>query len=162
MGVRALALVTARDEPWFSQPGDAPEARRRGVGTAGMSPVRGASSHPVRNGGTHMTMDPKAALKDWPDESREAAQLVIDTYGDPDEVTASLLTWHKPGPWKRVIASRTFYQHDFPAPHIDAVESVVDYQARSTSSRRSRSSTEASSSSGRPVRSRRAATTSRR
>ena len=75
-----------------------------------------------------MTMDPKAALKDWPDASREAAQLVIDTYGDPDEVTPSLLTWHKPGPWKRVIASRTFYQHDFPAPHIDAVESVVDYQ----------------------------------
>lgn len=75
-----------------------------------------------------MTMDPKAALKDWPDESREAAQLVIDTYGDPDEVTPSLLTWHEPGPWKRVIASRTFYQHDFPAPHIDAVESVIDYQ----------------------------------
>lgn len=75
-----------------------------------------------------MTTDPKAAIKDWPDESREAAQLVIDAYGEPDEMTPTLLTWHEAGPWKRVIASRAFYQHDFPAPHIDAVESVIDYQ----------------------------------
>ena len=33
-------------------------------------------------------------IKDWPEESREAAQLVIDTYGEPHEVTESLLTWH--------------------------------------------------------------------
>ena len=77
---------------------------------------------------TRMTMDPKTVIKDWPDESREAAQLVIDRYGDPDESTPTLLTWHEAGPWKRVIASRTFYQHDLPAPHIDAVESVIDYR----------------------------------
>lgn len=64
----------------------------------------------------------------WPDESREAAQLVIDKYGDPDEITETVLTWHKPGPWKRIVASKAFYKHDFPAPHIDAVESVIDYR----------------------------------
>lgn len=32
------------------------------------------------------------------------------------------------GQWKRVVASKMFYQHDFPAPHIDAVESFIDYQ----------------------------------
>ncbi|HYG86815.1 MAG TPA: hypothetical protein VD978_11210 [Azospirillum sp.] len=67
-------------------------------------------------------------IEDWPEESREAARLVIDQYGEPDEVTQTQLTWHKPGPWKRIVASKAFYQHNFPAPHIDSVESVIDYQ----------------------------------
>ena len=64
----------------------------------------------------------------WPEESREAAQLVIDKYGEPDEATETQLTWHKPGPWKRIVASRAFYEHNFPAPHIDSVESVIDHR----------------------------------
>lgn len=66
-------------------------------------------------------------IKDWPDQSREAAQLVIDTYGEPHEATPTLLTWFHVGPWKRMHASRTFHDHDFPTPHIDSVESVIDY-----------------------------------
>ena len=66
-------------------------------------------------------------IKDWPQESREAAQLVIDTYGEPDEITESMIVWHQPGPWKRMIAYRAFDQHAFPAPHIDAVESIIEH-----------------------------------
>jgi hypothetical protein len=65
-------------------------------------------------------------IKDWPEESREAAQLVIDTYGEPHEATPSLLIWHRVGPWKRMEASRVFAEHEFPVPHIDSVESCVD------------------------------------
>jgi len=64
----------------------------------------------------------------WPDESREAAQLVIDTYGEPHEATESYLVWHRVGPWKRIVASKEFYAHEFPAPHFDSVESVLDYR----------------------------------
>lgn len=32
-------------------------------------------------------------ITSWPEESREAAGLVIDAYGEPDEATASLLIW---------------------------------------------------------------------
>jgi hypothetical protein len=67
-------------------------------------------------------------IQSWPEESREAAKLVIDKYGEPGEATDSELIWHRPGPWKRIVASKTFYRHDFPAPHIDAVESVIDYK----------------------------------
>jgi hypothetical protein len=67
-------------------------------------------------------------IKGWPEESQEAAQLVIDTYGEPQEATESLLTWHQAGPWKRVLASKIYFDHAFPAPHIDSVESVIDYQ----------------------------------
>ena len=56
-------------------------------------------------------------IKSWPEESREATQLVIDKYGEPDEVTESELIWHKRAEWKRIVASKAFYQHDFPAPH---------------------------------------------
>lgn len=64
----------------------------------------------------------------WPEESKEAARLVIEQYGEPDEITDTQLTWHNPGPWKRIVATKTFFQHDFPAPHVDAVESVIDYR----------------------------------
>lgn len=67
-------------------------------------------------------------IRGWPDESREAAQLVIEKYGEPHEATDSLLLWYDVGPWKRMVASRTFYAHHFPVPHIDAVESVIDYR----------------------------------
>jgi hypothetical protein len=67
-------------------------------------------------------------IEDWPEESREAARLVIDQYGEPDEAGATHLTWHKPGPWKRIVASKAFHRHDFPAPHTDSVESVIDYR----------------------------------
>src|SRR5215204_6171796 len=39
-----------------------------------------------------------------------------------------MLTWHNVGPWKRMVATRAFYEHNFPAPHIDAVESFIDYR----------------------------------
>jgi hypothetical protein len=67
-------------------------------------------------------------IASWPEESREAAQLVIDQYGEPDEASETQLTWHRPGPWKRIVASKAFFQHDFPAPHQDSVESVIDYR----------------------------------
>jgi hypothetical protein len=67
-------------------------------------------------------------IKSWPEESREAAQIVIDTYGEPHEATESLLVWYHVGPWKRMVAFRTFHAHEFPIPHIDCVESVIDYR----------------------------------
>jgi hypothetical protein len=67
-------------------------------------------------------------IREWPEESREAAQLVIDAYGEPPEATPSQLTWFGVGPWKRVVAAKVFFEHSFPAPHIDSVESVIDYR----------------------------------
>jgi hypothetical protein len=66
-------------------------------------------------------------IEGWPEQSREAASLVIDKYGEPTESTPSRLIWKNVGPWKRMVATKAFHEHDFPAPHIDAVESVIDY-----------------------------------
>jgi hypothetical protein len=67
-------------------------------------------------------------IKEWPEESREAAQLVIDAYGQPQEASESQLVWHHAGPWKRIIASKAYYAHSFPAPHNDSVECVIDFR----------------------------------
>lgn len=75
-----------------------------------------------------MATDQSPLTEGWPEEAREAAQLVIDQYGKPDETTPTQLTWHQPGPWKRIVASKAFYTHNFPAPHFDSVESVIDYR----------------------------------
>ena len=67
-------------------------------------------------------------IKSWPEESREAAQLVLEQHGEPDEVTDSQLLWHKRGKWKRIIASKAFFKHEFSAPHTDSVQCVIDYR----------------------------------
>ncbi len=75
-----------------------------------------------------MTQSNSSLIKGWPEASQEATQAVIDKYGAPDEVTASELIWRGRGEWKRIVASKAFYQHDFPAPHQDAIETVIDYR----------------------------------
>ncbi len=69
-----------------------------------------------------------ASIRDWPEDAREAAQLVVEQYGEPDETTDSWVIWHRPGPWKRIVASRKVHEHNFPTPHLDSVESVIDYR----------------------------------
>jgi len=67
-------------------------------------------------------------ITDWPEESRESAQLVIDQYGEPHETSESTLTWRDVGPWTRIVAQRAFWKHDFPAPHTDSVETFIEYR----------------------------------
>ena len=66
-------------------------------------------------------------IQSWPKESREATELVIEAHGEPDEATPSQLIWHNCKPWKRIVATKTYYPHQFPKPHIDCIESFIDY-----------------------------------
>jgi hypothetical protein len=90
------------------------------VGRKGLTPRRYEMTQAMTKGSD--------VLADWPEESREAAQLVLDKHGEPDEATPSHLVWYEVGPWKRMVASKVFYDHDFPAPHIDCVESFINYR----------------------------------
>ena len=64
----------------------------------------------------------------WPDIPRDVAQTVIKAYGPPQEATPSRLIWFNNRPWKRTILYRDVVQHDFPMPHPDLLEQVIDYQ----------------------------------
>ena len=70
----------------------------------------------------------EAATKKWPAKPKEVAQKIAAKYGDPDEVTASMLIWHQRGPWKRTIVYREEVPHSFPKPHTDIVEQFIDYR----------------------------------
>jgi hypothetical protein len=67
-------------------------------------------------------------IRDWPEEAREAAQLVLDKYGEPNETTPTQLVWHDRAPWKRIVATKAFYLHNFPSPHFDSIQGVIDYR----------------------------------
>lgn len=66
-------------------------------------------------------------LANWPDDSKQVAHSIIDTYSEPDELTSSLLIWHQSGPWFKTIVYKQPIQHFFPMPHTDIVEQFVYY-----------------------------------
>lgn len=72
-------------------------------------------------------MDYTEFVKDWPTQSQQACQRLVDKYGPPQEATKSLFIWHDNGPWKRTQLSRDPVHHNWPMEHDDMVESVIDY-----------------------------------
>jgi hypothetical protein len=70
-----------------------------------------------------------AMLAAWPEVSRKAAMEMMSKYGQPHEMTQSMLIWNNNGPWKRTIVYREPVQHNFPMPHQDVLEQFINYQA---------------------------------
>lgn len=69
-----------------------------------------------------------AIVNDWNAMSKKAANLTIEQYGPPNEAIASRLIWYNNGPWKRTIVYRDEIPHDFPQPHTDVIENIINYQ----------------------------------
>jgi hypothetical protein len=47
------------------------------------------------------------AIADWPSDARLAAKIMIEEYGQPNEINEQhSLVWHNNGPWKRTVVSR--------------------------------------------------------
>jgi hypothetical protein len=67
-------------------------------------------------------------IQDWPAESRRAAEDTIARYGNPHEMTSQTLTWRNVGPFKRTTILRDVVDHQFPVPHKDVIEHVIDYK----------------------------------
>lgn len=68
-------------------------------------------------------------IASWPEASRMAAMDMITKYGQPQEVTASMLFWKDNGPWKWTKVSRETIPHDFPMSHPDLLEQAIAYRA---------------------------------
>lgn len=64
----------------------------------------------------------------WPETSQKAAYEMVVKYGDPAEMTDTQLVWHEHGPWKRAVLSREGVPHDWPKPHVDVLEQVIDFK----------------------------------
>jgi hypothetical protein len=67
-------------------------------------------------------------MANWHPAAREAMSFMTNKYGPPAEMTASMAVWNKTGPWKRTVISAQAVQHNFPGPHPDVMEQVIDYR----------------------------------
>ena len=72
--------------------------------------------------------DARTTVQSWPKEAKKAAEMMIQKYGQPDEVTAMRVVWHDNGPWKRTVVTKEETDHAFPMPHKDVLEQVIDYR----------------------------------
>lgn len=73
-------------------------------------------------------MNTNSILQTWQGEPKNVANMIVDKYGEPDEVTKSMLVWHNNGPWQKTVVYNRPYKHVFPMPHEDVVEQTVKYR----------------------------------
>lgn len=66
--------------------------------------------------------------KDWPEDSKKAATKMQEQYGQPTGMTPNRIVWQNKGPWKEIIVTKDPIQHDFPMPHKDVLEQVINYE----------------------------------
>ncbi|RNF41137.1 hypothetical protein [Planococcus salinus] len=107
-----------------------PEKRMRLAATAAASNKQLHESGTGRDKGTMEQLNihyVEKIISEWPELSRKAAEQTIGFYGPPNEATNSRLFWFYNGPWKRTVVYRDQIPHDFPEPHVDMLESVIDY-----------------------------------
>lgn len=72
-------------------------------------------------------MEKKFSIDDWPATAKKAAQEMKAKYGEPQGVTPTRLVWTNAAPFKEIIVTKEEHQHDFPKPHKDCLEHVVEY-----------------------------------
>ncbi|MCJ2136017.1 hypothetical protein MKK69_18510 [Methylobacterium sp. J-026] len=70
----------------------------------------------------------EGVAQDWPAPSRKAAEAVTEKYGAPQEQTATMMIWHRNGPWIRTVVHKVGAEHDFPAKHSDVLEQSLPYK----------------------------------
>ncbi|WP_411843874.1 hypothetical protein [Salinicoccus sp. HZC-1] len=78
--------------------------------------------------GTEDERKVEAIIKEWAKTSKMSAETIIGFYGPPNEATPSRLLWFYNGQWKRTVVYRDQVPHDFPEPHVDMLEQIIDYQ----------------------------------
>lgn len=71
----------------------------------------------------------KVDVEDWPETAKMAAEAMMEKYGEPHEHTQSMLIWNNTGPFIKTIVYKEEIQHDFPMPHKDVLEQVINHDA---------------------------------
>lgn len=64
-------------------------------------------------------------LSGWHEASQKAAKHMVETYGDPAEVTDTMLIWHETGPWIKTVIYKDATTHKFPVEHPDVMQQWV-------------------------------------
>jgi hypothetical protein len=67
-------------------------------------------------------------IEEWPENSKAAANSMIAKYGLPFSATNLNLIWKDTEPFKMTKVFRDEITHNFPMPHTDVIEQIVDYK----------------------------------
>jgi len=65
---------------------------------------------------------------DWAAGPKKAAKMVSEQHGQPNGATPTRLVWTDKGPFKEIILLNEEIQHDFPMPHKDYLQHVVEFK----------------------------------
>lgn len=107
------------------------EEKWKTMAAAAGSEAKAESNKEVINQKTHGTVDMAVVeniIGEWGSFPQKSAKQTIEKYGPPQEATPSQLIWYNNGPWKRTIVLRDEIPHNFPQPHVDVIENVIDYK----------------------------------
>ena len=96
---------------------------------AGTSSVSAHDDKAASNGKMQSAGNVNQVIASWPLASRMAAMDMIKKYGQPQEMTASMLIWKNNGPWKWTKVTKETINHDFPMSHPDLLEQAINYRA---------------------------------
>ena len=96
---------------------------------SGTGAVIAHDEKPVSKGKMNAPANAKSIIASWPAASRMAAMDMIQKYGQPQEVTATMLLWRDNGPWKWTKVTKETINHDFPMSHPDLLEQAINYRA---------------------------------
>lgn len=70
---------------------------------------------------------PESIVKRWAPRSRNAAQLMLEKYGNPNQFDRNTLVWFNNGAWKRTIVHRNVSRRDPSGKNKDFLEQTVGY-----------------------------------
>lgn len=76
---------------------------------------------------TSYAQDKKVNVEDWPETAKMAAKAMMQKYGEPHEHTKSMLIWNNTGSFVKTIVYKEEIQHDFPMPHKDVLEQIINH-----------------------------------
>lgn len=68
----------------------------------------------------------QSLIQGWPEVSKMAANNMLNKYGVPSDASSNHLVWYNNGPWKRTVVHSEEVQHNFPMPHKDVLEQVIN------------------------------------
>jgi hypothetical protein len=72
--------------------------------------------------------DVNSITGNWPANTREASNLLINKLGLPDEVTSTTLVWKDRGVWKKTVLMKEGIPHDWPMAHTDYLLQTINYK----------------------------------
>jgi len=74
------------------------------------------------------TQNVQDTIAGWGPESQQLAAQMIKKYGNPQEITPSMIIWYNNGVWEKTVVYKQAMEHDFPVQHNDLLEQTIVYR----------------------------------